>query len=300
MLRDELIEKSNFLSDKEIDAFKNWTPFPVTLDQQKFLTKEGEEELFELGKRFRTQFPMFFSDESTTNFDFKHTPTQRTNNSAKHFIKGLFDKSAKHNLFESVEVARDDAVLRPYKGCKLWRKTVKKNPEALRKKDLFLQSKYVENMMNELRELTKIDYLGFHDIELIYTMCGYETSWRHLLFERKSIWCTLFKKEAHLKIMEYLEDLEYYYIDGYGFEITRKLACRTVEDILNFFNSADKTQKASHFKFTHSGTILKLLTFLELHKDDVELSGDKMLDDRKWRTSAIDSFASNIIVILYE
>lgn len=198
-----------------------------------------------------------------------------------------------------MEVARDDPILRPYKGCSLWRKNVKKNPESLREKENFLQSHHVENMMNELREMTKIDYLDFRDVELIYTMCGYETAWRHSLFDGKSIWCSVFRKEAHLKIMEYLEDLEYFYIDGYGFEITRKLACRTVEDILKFLDSSDKTEKIS-FKFTHSGTILKLITFLELHKDDFQLRGDKMVDDRNWRTSLIDLFASNIMVVLYE
>jgi hypothetical protein len=41
----------------------------------------------------------------------------------------------------------------------------------------------------------------------------------------------LFQNEQQLRIMEYLEDLEYYWIDGPGFEITRKVACKTVEDI---------------------------------------------------------------------
>lgn len=296
-LRDELIEKSKFLSEKEIDAFKNWSPLPISLDQQKFLTKEGEEELFMLGQRFKAQFPTFFKDESATKFDFKHTPTERTNSSALYFIEGLFDQSASN--YQSIEVAYDDEILRPYKGCNLWRKNVKDNPESLREKEKFLQSHHVENMMNELKELTKIDYLDFHEVELIYTMCGFETAWRHLLFNEKSIWCSLFRKEEHLKIMEYLEDLEYFYIDGYGFEITRKLACKTVDDILKFLDTSDNTQKVS-VKFTHSGTILKLITFLELHKDDFQLSGDKMVDDRNWRTSLIDSFASNIIVILYE
>lgn len=93
--------------------------------------------------------------------------------------------------------------------------------------------------------------------------------------------------------------MEYFYIDGPGFEITRKVACKTVDDIISHLNPNDKSAKIS-FKFTHSGTILKLLTFLELYQDDKQLSGDEINDERMWKTSIIDSFASNINVILYE
>lgn len=294
--RDELLEKSKLFTDAEAKAFKLWTPFPVSLDQQKFLTREGEEELFELGKRFKIKFPTFFDDDQSS-FNFKHTPTQRTKLSAKKFIEGLFDGISHEH--ESIEVERDDPVLRPYKGCPLWRSTVKKNPESLNERKKFLASSSVENMINELREKTSVDYLDFKDIELIYTMCGYETSWRHQLFNGKSIWCTLFKDENHLKIMEFLEDLEYFYIDGPGFEITRKVACKTVDDLLLHLDPSSNDKKLA-FKFTHSGTMLKLLTFLELYNDDFHLSGENLVDHRKWRTSLIDSFSSNLIAVLYE
>jgi hypothetical protein len=289
------LEKSKFFSKAEVEALKAWSPFPVSLDHQKYLTREGEEELLELGKRFKSFFPMFFNDDQTS-FSFKHTPTQRTALSAKKYIEGLFDASSN---YEAIEVSRDDPVLRPYKGCPLWRKSVKKNPQSLNEHRRFVASSHVENMMNELREITRVDYLDFKDIELIYTICGYETAWRHSLFNGKSIWCSLFKNENHLKIMEYLEDLEYYYIDGPGFEITRKVACKTVNDLLEHLNPSDDDKKLS-FKFTHSGTILKLLTFLELYSDDFHLSGEQLLDHRKWKTSHIDTFSTNLIAILYE
>lgn len=293
--RDELLKKSTYFSKTEREAFKAWTPLQISLDQQKYLTKEGEEELLELGKRFKLHFPMFFNDDQSS-FSFKHTPTQRTNLSAKKFIEGLFGNE---NEYKAIEVSRDDPVLRPYKGCPLWRTSVKKNPESLKEKIKFLESSQVENMMNKLKEITGIDYLDFKDIELIYTMCGYETAWRHKLFHGKSIWCSLFKDENHLKIMEYLEDLEYFYIDGYGFEVTRKVACNTVNDLLTNLDPSDDERKLS-FKFTHSGTILKLLTFLELYSDDFHLSGENFIENRKWKTSHIDTFSTNLIAILYE
>lgn len=38
-----------------------------------------------------------------------------------------------------------------------------------------------------------------------------------------------------LQLMEYREDLEYYYRSGYGNEINVKLGCPTVKDLINRF-----------------------------------------------------------------
>lgn len=54
------------------------------------------------------------------------------------------------------------------------------------------------------------------------------------------------------------------------------------------------------FYFTHSGTILKLLTFLNLYRDEFEFTAGNFRDDRLWKTSFIDMFASNLYVILFE
>lgn len=291
------LQNSSILTNDEKNAFKAWKPLEIDLKHQKFLTKEGEEELLTLGTRFRSQFMNNFNEDQT-NITIKHTQTQRTNISARKFVEGLFSSTA--NNHEIIEVARDDSILRPYKGCPLWRKTVKKNPASLNEKKLLIESTIVENLVNEMRELTQIKDLNFADIELIYTICGYETAWRHLPHNGKSIWCSLFKNEKHLDIMEYLEDMEYYWIDGPGFEITRKVACKTVDDMLNQLDPLNNDEQSLSFYFTHSGTILKLLTFLELYKDDFQLTADKFNHQRKWKVSHIDSFATNIIAVLYE
>jgi hypothetical protein len=36
--------------------------------------------------------------------------------------------------------------------------------------------------------------------------------------------------------MEYAEDLKYYWVDGYGHELTYKQACPALNDMLEFFN----------------------------------------------------------------
>ena len=43
--------------------------------------------------------------------------------------------------------------------------------------------------------------------------------------------CFLFR----VQVLEYREDLEYYYEDGYGFQINYEQACPPVKDILDNF-----------------------------------------------------------------
>jgi multiple inositol-polyphosphate phosphatase / 2,3-bisphosphoglycerate 3-phosphatase len=228
-LKEKLLINSKSLNFQQRAAFEKWAPMNIDLNHQKFLTKQGENEQFQLGTRFREKFSKFFDGSSS--FTFKHTPTQRTELSAEKFIEGLFPGQEK--LHQSTVVAADDPVLRPYKGCSLWRKTVKKNKEvSLKEKREFEESEHVANLVNEFREFTQTD-LTIIDIEVIYTICGFETSWQYNLLNGKSTWCSLFQNVNQLRIMEYLEDLEYYWIDGPGFEVTRKVACKTVEDIFH-------------------------------------------------------------------
>lgn len=229
-IRDELLKSSSNLTNDQRVAFKKWKPMEMKLEHQKYLTEQGEQEHFKLGSRFRERFPSFFNGSSS--FVFKHTPTQRTEISSAKFIEGLFPGGASNH--QSVAVNRDDPILRPYKGCSLWRKTVKKNEEvSLKEKRIFEDGNHVKKLVEDFRRFTQIDHITIYDIELFYTACGFETSWQYHLREGKSVWCSLFQNDHQLRVMEYLEDLEYYWIDGHGFEITRKVACKTVEDIFH-------------------------------------------------------------------
>lgn len=55
--------------------------------------------------------------------------------------------------------------------------------------------------------------------------------------------------------------------------------------------------------FTHSGTLLKVIARLGLFNDSVPLLGnnfDHHRNSRKWRTSVIDPFATNLAFVLYK
>lgn len=84
---------------------------------------------------------------------------------------------------------------------------------------------YCNDIIIELRQL----FLA--DIILIYTICGFETAWSKL---NSSPWCTLLDEES-VRALEYFHDLGYYYIDGYGSEITYKQACPAFIDMVKRF-----------------------------------------------------------------
>ena len=73
--------------------------------------------------------------------------------------------------------------------------------------------------------------------------------------------------------------------------------------MLLFLRSNEATVTTAYF--THSGTILKLIALLGLAKDSHPLTHDSFVlrkkeDKRAWRSSIIDTFATNIAFVLYE
>lgn len=69
------------------------------------------------------------------------------------------------------------------------------------------------------------------DLTLIYVTCAFETAW---FLKKRSPWCALLSDDD-FKVLEYAEDLDYYWIDGYGYKINYEQACPTIKDMHTFF-----------------------------------------------------------------
>lgn len=134
-----------------------------------------------------------------------------------------------------------------------------------------------------------------NDVHLMYMTCAFETAMHQKNF---SPWCSLFDSHT-IQIFEFLEDLEYYWVDGYGYPLTYNQACPAIKDMIARINPNATTSTTTVY-FTHSGTILKLLAKLNLYKDDLPLVHTDFKYDRKWRVSKIDAFASNIFFITFD
>ncbi|XP_073983722.1 multiple inositol polyphosphate phosphatase 1-like isoform X2 [Rhodnius prolixus] len=250
--------------------------------------------MIKLAKRIKSRFPTLLNQEySNKSYYFRFTDTQRTRESAKFFTIGLFGNEAQHVWFPEPE--KKDQILRFYKLCDKWIKEVDENSKSSEELEKFLLTDEVKDMLKRVAE--RMNYtVNYEDVKSMYTTCGFETAWNR---ETKSPWCSLLS-ERDFKILEYAEDLKYYWNDGYGFEINRNQACPLIKNVFTQFLTKDGPQ--SVFYFTHSATMLKTLSHLGLYKDEYKLTHnvqDKQRDSRKWKVSKIDTFSSNVIFVLY-
>lgn len=283
------------LSENTAALFKEWK-VSVTKKDVMNLAQEGENEMIDLGERFQSRFPSIMPDVfSNKTYRFKYTDTQRTRESARHFAAGLFGWHNSENVWYPTPESRDP-VLRFYKRCLRWRSEVDKNPNAQIEKEKFLKGPTLAGTLRDISNRLghKINY---ETASLMYTMCAFDTAWNS---SAESPWCKIFLLND-LKVLEFVQDLEYYWVDGYGYKLTYEQACPALNDMFHFFSSADGQRVSAYF--THSGTVLKLLALLGVAKDDRPLTHDLFSsygDQRAWKTGLIDSFATNLAFVLYE
>uniref|UniRef100_A0A182F715 Multiple inositol polyphosphate phosphatase 1 n=2 Tax=Anopheles albimanus TaxID=7167 RepID=A0A182F715_ANOAL len=287
-LQRDIVEHGRMCRDN-IAQFEAWKP-QVTVADAKLLVREGGTELFRLGERFRKRFAGQLPDRyDADRFYFKYTRTERAEYSARNFTLGLF---AQEEPIDYPEPLDRDPVLRFYKGCDKWRNVVKENPYAYQEVDRFGSSSEMRHVVEKLSKRIGT-FVSPEEIHAMYQTCAFETAWNE---RESSPWCLLFDKET-LSVLEYSQDLKYYWVDGYGYELTYRQACAAFRDLFERFDST--TAPAFTFYFTHSGTLLKSLAFLGLYRDSEPLVAQHYRYKRKWRVSHIDAFASNLYFAMY-
>ncbi|XP_076549353.1 multiple inositol polyphosphate phosphatase 1 isoform X1 [Osmia lignaria lignaria] len=282
------------ITSEDAASFAEWK-ITFTEDDMMKLTEEGENEMIDLGERYQARFPTLMTEiYDNQTYRFKYTATHRTEVSAKNFVTGLFGRYGSHKVWYP-ETEHKDPILRFYKRCQRWRLEVDKNPSAQIEKEKFINSEIYRKMLQNVSK--RIGHQVDQEIaHLMYTICGFETAWHD---NTESPWCKLFSIDD-FKVLEFTEDLEYYWIDGYGHKLSYEQACPALRDMFDFLVSTEGPVVSAYF--THSGTILKLLALLGVAKDDQHLTHDLFslyAEGRAWRTGVIDTFASNIAFVLY-
>ncbi|XP_014252447.1 multiple inositol polyphosphate phosphatase 1-like isoform X2 [Cimex lectularius] len=287
-------KSSKILCEEDLKNIQRWN-FVLESEGEKFLTHEGEDEMIELAERISNRFPSLLDrhyDNDT--FYFRFTDTQRTRESAKYFTMGLFGRKESKRVWYPDPIYADP-VLRFYKLCSKWRTAVKKNPASKEEMEKLKNSVESLESCQRISKRLGLNYtLPYNDVYHIYLACSFETAWNKY---KRSPWCSVFNKKD-FKVIEYGEELKYYWKDGYGFDINHKQACPLIHDI--FSKLSDRFNAT--FYFTHSGTVLKLLSHLGLYKDEFQLMHDtasKIRSNRKWRVSFIDTFGANVVFVLY-
>lgn len=134
-------------------------------------------------------------------------------------------------------------------------------------------------------------------VELIWDMCRFEQSW---YIERLSPWCAAFTK-SHVAVLEYKEDLFYYYKAGYGNPVNEQIACSSMTDMLKHLQSRSGGPKFVA-SFAHSTNIQLMIAAMGVFRDREPLRADNFsqMKRRQFRISRIDPFSANLVAIAYD
>lgn len=151
-------------------------------------------------------------------------------------------------------------------------------------------------MRDRIRRRVGVDYAASDEnITALYDWCRY--TWSEI-DNKLSPWCAVFTTDD-LKVLEYADDLNHYYKNGYGSPLNQQLGQIPLADLLKHFQEA-KEGKGKNIVtyFTDASMIEMVYTSLNLFKDDRPLTGASKNPKRKWRNSKFSSFSSNLLATL--
>lgn len=299
-MRDKILANSanTELCEQDLSYLKEWKwDANITDVYDNFLTTQGWNDLKLLAKHYQSIFPEIIgSTYEAEKFQFRYTNTQRTQASFKGFVEGLFGAGADTKIIVP-NPPENDTLLRPYDVCEIWQEQNDKKDEPDSEIVKFQTSEIFLKMLKGISQrLGFSEVLSFSEVEVIYDMCRYEEAW---FINKTSPWCSTFTAE-HVKILEYSEDLNYYYKSGYGSSLNQRVPCEAISDMIKNLNSTSNPSTVAYF--THSTMIQMFLSSLGVGKDEKALRADNFseMSDRKWRTSLLGPFTGNLAAVKYE
>lgn len=299
--RDEIIKNYDMrkskpdrgpLCDRDLSLLRVWQwNNNITDNYDQFLTQQGWSDSRSLALDYQHSFKQLINNiYAPSDFLFRVTNTQRTQATYKAFVSGLFGDGA----FEHVKLAdtpEKDYLLRPYDQCPKWNEKI-----AYDEAKKFEESEIFQKLVKDVSTKLGFKYtLEADQIDDIWDMCRYEQSWKIL---ELSAWCSVFSP-AQVEILEFKEDLKYYYKSGYGKALNQKIPCELIKDMLTRINSTENPKVVAYF--THSAMIQTFLTALGGFDDKEPLLADSYWKAkyRKWRVSQFGPFSANVAIVRY-
>ncbi|XP_050520562.1 multiple inositol polyphosphate phosphatase 1-like isoform X2 [Daktulosphaira vitifoliae] len=294
---DSMIEIPEDMCQEDKDALNKWQP---TLDEfeAKELNSQGKDDLKSLGKRVRKTFiELFNTSYDSSNFQILSTKKARCVYTAKYFLNALFDDIVVKDIDEIPTYENNDPRLDFSIGISSKPNDTVRWEDQVQK---FKKSSHVQSVVQSVAQKMKYSDLDIEKVLVMHDACQYEKTW-HLA--SLPAWCAFFS-EKDLEVLEYLDDLHRYYFNSYGNSYNERFGCPLVKDMIeNFKKKVERSEgPRGVFYFGHSSNLLSLISRLGLFKDTEPITADNFdkMKNRKFRTSSIDSFASNMIVALYK
>ncbi|KNC26265.1 hypothetical protein FF38_01168 [Lucilia cuprina] len=285
---------TNGLCQEDLIALKMWKwNSSITSDMENYLTSQGYEDLRGTAKTYQKYYPDVLTKQyNNSHYLFRHTDTQRTTESFKAFSEGLFGAG---NAAVAEEIPEKDLLLRPYDYCESWKGQNYKDADS--ESYRFRNSDIWNKTIADISKRLGFQYtLETSDVELMYDICRYEQAWQ---VDRTSVWCAVFLPEQ-VTVLEYEDDMKYFYKSGYGYEANTRLNCRAVQDMAHHLGSSESPNVVVYFG--HSTGVQTLISALGIDKDQMSLlaSNYDSMSQRKWKTSNIDPFAANFLAVKYQ
>jgi multiple inositol-polyphosphate phosphatase/2,3-bisphosphoglycerate 3-phosphatase len=283
---------------------------PFELEHSGFLTVQGEFEHYELAKRMEQYFSQTFNHEYEPDlYSIQSTQVSRTGLSANSFSFGLFEGRGKIGVakFDPFFIwntnQSQDYLLRFFDVCTNYRQHVYKNKTAAPESKLY-GNMILPPMAQKLTVRLNVTgwILSADDVETLWALCGFQVSAQNISDQ----FCSFFDEEDVLQL-NYMADIETYWIKGYGYPITSTMPCLLFADFISamenvIHNSVGVHALRANLRFAHAETLMPFLALLGMFKDDQPLRANTPPDKiatRQWRQSYIASFAANLALVLY-
>ncbi|XP_055601964.1 multiple inositol polyphosphate phosphatase 1 isoform X2 [Uranotaenia lowii] len=269
----------------------------ITSNFDSFLTVQGWNDLKFMAKRYQDRFYEVFSGQyRKERFLFRHTDSQRTEASFKAFVEGLFGDGMSEYIKPEPEPT-DDKLLKPYDFCPAYDANKDKNKLPDSELNKFIASPLFQITLSDISTRLGFRYnLSLDQVDAMWNACRFEQAW-HL--QQLSSWCSVFTKNQ-VNVLEYREDLKYYYQNSYGYERSSDLACYAVSDMIRHFASPDDPLVTAYF--THESEIQLFLTALGAVKDREAPRADNYhgMRNRLFKSSVLTPFAANVAAVKYQ
>ncbi|CAL7933072.1 unnamed protein product [Xylocopa violacea] len=287
------------MCNSDLEYLKKWKPNEyLIIERAEDLTPQGVEDMKLLAGRLLSNFPQLLQSNSenrtSKEYVFKTTDAR---GGMEDFMNKLFGD---RHAIEAEEVSLNDTLLTMHKSCDTWDNG--NGNVSVEEVTKFEEGPEFQNLIHNVSGRLGFLYnISKDSILTMYNMCRYEKAWAVV---QLSAWCSVFSKEE-LRILEYREDLYYYYKAGYGREINALLGCTLLQDMMNHFWKVeldkDSSEPKAVFYFSDIISLQNLLTTLNINKDQTQLKASNYKDmaKRQWRTSFMSSFSANLIAVFY-
>lgn len=284
---------------QDFNLINSWRFDPnITVAREQWLTVAGWNEMKAIAQRYQRAFPTLLPlAYNRARFTFRHTDRQRTQATVRAFADGIFGFNGYQQVFVE-PVPAPDRLLRPHDDCPLY--TAASSNEVQR--SAWQNGNEFQTMMTQVNDklgLTGNQRLSARQTRTIWEICNFEQIWDMSV---PAPFCGVFSPHNNL-MLEYFEDLDYYYNAGYGGprRLFENLNCPLIQDMLSFLDSPVSAETTRIYS-THSTAFQLFMVTLGVFGGDAPLTAANFNQQtlRQWRSSFITPMATNIAAIRYE